>query len=66
MTVLEIVLLIIGIICIIAGIFIPEKSKTQTSWEERKETSRIRELIEDEVEQYKTTLRLSLEDEVKE
>ena len=65
MTVLEIVLLIIGILCIIASIFIPERSKSKTSWEERKESSRIRELIDEEFEQYKATIRLSLDEEVK-
>jgi len=64
MSILEIILLIIGVICLIAGIFIPEKTKAKTSWEERKEANHIRELIEEEVEKYKDTLKLSLDDEV--
>ena len=64
MSVLEIVLLIIGIACLIAGIFIPEKTKAKTSWEERKETQHVRELIEEEFEKYKESLKTSLEDDV--
>ncbi len=66
MTLLEIILLIIGVACLIGGFFIPEKTKTKTSWEEKKETEHIKELIEKEVEKYKDTLKDSLEEEVSE
>ncbi|MCR4649121.1 MAG: hypothetical protein K5776_08595 [Lachnospiraceae bacterium] len=66
MTILEIILLVLGAACLAAGIFIPEKTKAKTSWEERKETERIKELIENEIEKYKVNLKDSLEEEVSE
>ncbi|MBO4775915.1 MAG: hypothetical protein J5515_04800 [Lachnospiraceae bacterium] len=66
MTLLEIILLLIGIACLVGGFFIPEKTKTKTSWEEKKETEHIKELIEKEMEKYKDTLKDSLEEEVSE
>ena len=43
MTLLEIILLIIGVACLVGGFFIPEKTKNKTSWEEKKETEHIKE-----------------------
>ena len=65
MTVLEIILLLLGITCIVLAFVIPEKSKVKTSWEEKKETKHIEDLIEAEVEKYKESLKDSLEEEVK-
>ncbi len=64
MTLLEILLLITGIACLVAGFFIPEKNKPKSASEEKKETEHIKELIEKEVDKYKDTVRSSLEDEV--
>ena len=66
MIIIEIVLLVIGIICVLLGIFLPEKSKTQTILDEKKESRRIRELIEEEMEKYKDSVKDNLEEEVNE
>ena len=65
MTVLEIILLIIGAGLIVLGFVIPEKTKIQTSWEEKKEEKHIKELIEAEAEKYRDSLKESLEEDVK-
>ncbi len=59
-------MLVLGVGCLAAGFFLPEKTKAKTSWEERKETERIKELIEKEIENYKVNLKDSLEEEVSE
>lgn len=64
MTILEIVLLILGIVLFIAGFFIPEKTKSQTSWEEKKEAKKIQDLIEKELDKRKVELNESLDDQV--
>lgn len=64
MTILEIVLLVIGVLAFVAGFFIPEKTKTQTSWEEKKEARRIQELIEKELDKRKEDFNDSLEEQV--
>ena len=66
MTLLEIILLIIGAGCLIAGFFIPEKPKTKASWEEKKEIKRMHDLIDQDLEKYKENLKKSLEDEMNE
>lgn len=66
MTILEIVLLVIGVLAFIAGFFIPEKTKAQTSWEEKKEARRIQELIEKELDKRKEDFNDSLEEQVNE
>ena len=66
MTLLEIILLIIGAGCLVAGFFIPEKPKTKASWEEKKEIKRMHDLIDQDLEKYKENLKKSLEDEMNE
>ncbi len=66
MTLLEIILLIIGAGCLIAGFFIPERPKTKASWEEKKEIKRMHDLIDSDLEKYKENLKKSLEDEMNE
>jgi len=66
MTLLEIILLIVGAGCLIAGYFIPEKPKTKASWEEKKEIKRMHDLIDSDLEKYKENLKKSLEDEMNE
>ena len=66
MTLLEIILLIIGAGCLIAGFFIPERPKTKASWEEKKEIKRMHDLIDQDLEKYKENLKKSLEDEMNE
>ncbi|SDI89759.1 hypothetical protein SAMN04487760_101133 [Lachnospiraceae bacterium G41] len=66
MTLLEIILLIIGSGCLVAGFFIPEKPKTKASWEEKKEIKRMHDLIDSDLEKYKENLKKSLEDEMNE
>ena len=66
MTVLEIILLIIGVGCLAAGFFIPERPKTKASWEEKKEIKRMHDLIDQDLEKYKENLKKSLEDEMNE
>lgn len=64
MTVLEIILLIIGVACFAAGFFIPDKSKSVASWEEKKEERKIHELIEKEIEKSLDSISDSLEEKV--
>lgn len=66
MTLLEIILLIIGAGCLVAGFFIPERPKTKASWEEKKEIKRMHDLIDSDLEKYKENLKKSLEDEMNE
>ena len=66
MTLLEIILLIIGAGCLVAGFFIPERPKTKASWEEKKEIKRMHDLIDQDLEKYKENLKKSLEDEMNE
>lgn len=66
MTLLEIILLIIGAGCLVAGFFIPEKPKTKASWEEKKEIKRMHDLIDQDLEKYKENFKKSLEDEMNE
>lgn len=66
MTLLEIILLIIGVGCLVAGFFIPERPKTKASWEEKKEIKRMHDLIDSDLEKYKENLKKSLEDEMNE
>ena len=66
MTLLEIILLIIGAGCLVAGFFIPERPKTKASWEEKKEIKRMHNLIDQDLEKYKENLKKSLEDEMNE
>lgn len=64
MTVLEIILLILGVAFLVLGFFVPEKSKNQTQWEEKKEARKIDELIEKEFDGYKEKLNESLEEDM--
>ena len=66
MTLLEIILLIMGAGCLIAGFFIPERPKTKASWEEKKEIKRMHDLIDSDLEKYKENLKKSLKDEMNE
>lgn len=65
MTILEIVLLVLGVVLFIAGFFIPEKTKTKTSWEEKKELQRIQELIDNELNKRQNDFDEALDDKLK-
>lgn len=64
MTILELILLIIGAACFTAGFFVPEKTRSEKAWEEKKEERKIHELIEKEIDKYKESLNDSLEEKV--
>lgn len=64
MTILEIVLLVLGVACFVLGFVLPEKSKNALQWEEKKQTRRIDELIESEIDKYKETFAESLNEEI--
>lgn len=64
MTILEIVLLVVGVLIFIAGFFIPEKTKNQTSWEEKKEIKRIEELVEKELQKRQGDFDEALDDKL--
>ena len=64
MTILEIVLLVLGVACFVLGFVLPEKSKNALQWEEKKQTRRIDELIESEIDKYKESFAESLNEEI--
>ena len=66
MTLLEIILLIIGVGFLVAGFLIPENKNNKSSFDEKKDAERIRELVESQTKEYLGTLKDSLDDEVNE